>query len=165
MLITSRLFNGRILLSTTPLLSVQAEIRLRSFIGWSRREMAQGVPNRGPAIDAVQLSMVVSTTIAVALRFIGRRVAHVGFWWDDWALLAALVCYNKDWAVGLGCMIRIADIKEATLAWVQCGQPRRYVFAPCITNIRALLTYTNSRSKWTGQARVCHAQCRREIPP
>ena len=47
--------------------------------------------NRGPAIDAVQVLMIVLATSAVVLRFIARRMTAAGLWWDDWMILAALV--------------------------------------------------------------------------
>ena len=53
--------------------------------------MTDSVPNRGPGIDAVQISMIVATTVVVTLRFISRKIAQAGLWWDDWMILAALV--------------------------------------------------------------------------
>lgn len=48
--------------------------------------------DRGPQIAAVTYVMLVLATVAVALRFWARYIAHKsGFWFDDWALLAALV--------------------------------------------------------------------------
>ena len=32
--------------------------------------------------------------IAVILRFISRRLAGAGFWWDDWLILPPLVCFR-----------------------------------------------------------------------
>lgn len=52
------------------------------------------VPNQGPHIDAAAYIMLILVTIAVALRFCSRYVAHkAGFWWDDWLALIALVRY------------------------------------------------------------------------
>lgn len=54
-------------------------------------EMALPGGDRGPTIVAVQIVMIVTATLAVALRFIARRISGAGFWWDDWMILAALV--------------------------------------------------------------------------
>lgn len=47
--------------------------------------------DRGPAINAVQVLMIVLATSSVVLRFIARRMTAAGLWWDDWVILAALV--------------------------------------------------------------------------
>ena len=48
--------------------------------------------NQGSQINAVNYAFLVLSTMAVALRFCGRYVAHrAGYWWDDWLSLVALV--------------------------------------------------------------------------
>lgn len=32
-------------------------------------------------------------TVAVALRFLSRRLKRIEFWWDDWTSLLCLVCF------------------------------------------------------------------------
>lgn len=38
------------------------------------------------------IALQVLSTFFVILRFISRKVAGAGFWWDDWAIIPALVC-------------------------------------------------------------------------
>jgi hypothetical protein len=48
--------------------------------------------NQGRSILATIYVFLVLSTLAVALRFWSRHVAHrAGFWWDDWVVLIALV--------------------------------------------------------------------------
>ena len=48
--------------------------------------------DKGPHILAVTYVMLVLATIAIALRFCARYIAHNStVWWDDWASLVALV--------------------------------------------------------------------------
>ena len=50
------------------------------------------IEDKGHQLNAVSYAFLVLSTMAVALRFCGRFVAHkAGFWWDDWLSLAALV--------------------------------------------------------------------------
>ena len=50
------------------------------------------IEDKGFQVNAVSYAFLVLSTIAVALRFCGRYVAHkAGFWWDDWLSLASLV--------------------------------------------------------------------------
>ena len=50
------------------------------------------IQDQGPRISATSYIMLVLATIAVILRFWGSYVGRkAGFWWDDWASLAALV--------------------------------------------------------------------------
>lgn len=42
------------------------------------------------ALAVVILFLVLSPTM-VALRFYSRKIGHLGIWWDDWTVLAALV--------------------------------------------------------------------------
>lgn len=47
---------------------------------------------KGSSILAVSGAMIALSTVAVALRFWGRYIAHKNvLWWDDWLSLAALV--------------------------------------------------------------------------
>lgn len=38
--------------------------------------------------------MFVFSTAAVILRFVARSRVKAGLWWDDWIILAALVCHS-----------------------------------------------------------------------
>lgn len=49
--------------------------------------------DRGPCLLAIQIVMMGLATTAVLLRFIARRMGPGELWWDDWVILAALVCY------------------------------------------------------------------------
>lgn len=49
--------------------------------------------DRGPSLLAIQVVMMMSATTAVVLRFVSRRIGP-GIWWDDWIILAALVCVH-----------------------------------------------------------------------
>jgi hypothetical protein len=51
--------------------------------------------NRGPAIQVVQILMIVIAATSVILRFIARKLGGVSLWWDDWFILAASV-FLKD---------------------------------------------------------------------
>ena len=37
------------------------------------------------------ITVSVACTIAVALRFLSRRLIRAQLWWDDWTILAALL--------------------------------------------------------------------------
>ena len=52
---------------------------------------ATSVPDRGPLIIAVCSVLISLTVLAIALRFLSRRLAKAGFWWDDWLSLLTLV--------------------------------------------------------------------------
>ena len=48
--------------------------------------------DQGPSLLAASYSLIFLSAIAVTLRFYGRYVERkVGFWWDDWLSLVALV--------------------------------------------------------------------------
>jgi hypothetical protein len=47
--------------------------------------------NQAPRIIGVSASLIAISAIAVALRFLARWRSRVGFWWDDWVILAAMV--------------------------------------------------------------------------
>ena len=49
------------------------------------------VPDRGSTIVGTCVALIVFSTLAVALRFLSRRLSKAGFWYDDWLALAALV--------------------------------------------------------------------------
>lgn len=48
--------------------------------------------DRGPNINALQVVMIMTASGAVVLRFVARKLSAAGLWWDDWMILAALVC-------------------------------------------------------------------------
>lgn len=58
------------------------------------------LPNgdRGPAINAVQVLMIILATTSVIMRFIARRMSAAGLWWDDWVILGALV-WVESWTL------------------------------------------------------------------
>lgn len=48
--------------------------------------------DRGPQLVAASIILLLLSTIAVALRILGRLITtNSGLWWDDWLSLAALV--------------------------------------------------------------------------
>ena len=40
---------------------------------------------------ALVITFTVLSTIAVALRFLSRRLGRASLWWDDWTILMALI--------------------------------------------------------------------------
>jgi hypothetical protein len=50
--------------------------------------------NQGPKVDIVAITAFTLAAVAVVLRFFARFRTKAGFWWDDWAVLTALVGYN-----------------------------------------------------------------------
>ena len=44
-----------------------------------------------PGLLATCALMIILSSVAVGLRFASRKLAGVGFWWEDWMCLAALV--------------------------------------------------------------------------
>jgi hypothetical protein len=52
--------------------------------------------DKGSSILATTYVFLVLATIAVALRFWSRYIAHrAGFWWDDWLALVSLASPPK----------------------------------------------------------------------
>lgn len=47
--------------------------------------------DRGPALEAVQIVMIVLAVASVAFRFLARRVGGSALLWDDWAIVLAAV--------------------------------------------------------------------------
>lgn len=47
-----------------------------------------------PRIIAASITLISLSTTAVILRLIARKLSRAGFWWDDWAILGALVCLS-----------------------------------------------------------------------
>ncbi len=47
--------------------------------------------SRAPVLYGGTISLQILSTLVVALRFIARRVAKAGLWWDDWVIVPALV--------------------------------------------------------------------------
>ena len=54
--------------------------------------MSETVPNRGPEVQAVCYTLLVSSVIACGLRIYVRTRMVKNFGFDDWAMCAALVC-------------------------------------------------------------------------
>ena len=64
-----------------------------------RKQAAQGSSRAGSGYGGVQtitvtIIFVILATIAVALRFLARRMKHVQFAVEDYMVLVALVCVN-----------------------------------------------------------------------
>ena len=51
--------------------------------------------SRVGAIYAAVITVSIASTIAVASRFVCRRMVKAHMWWDDWTMLAALVSISK----------------------------------------------------------------------
>ena len=47
--------------------------------------------DRGPHLVRVCSVMIALSAIAVALRFVSRRLSKAGLYWDDWLIFIALV--------------------------------------------------------------------------
>lgn len=43
-----------------------------------------------PTLIAADVTLICLSAIAVALRFLSRRISGAGFWWDDWVILVAM---------------------------------------------------------------------------
>jgi hypothetical protein len=50
--------------------------------------------NQGPKVDIIAITAFTLATIAVVLRFLARILTKASLWWDDWAVLTALVGYT-----------------------------------------------------------------------
>ncbi|MCJ1412463.1 hypothetical protein MMC19_006557 [Ptychographa xylographoides] len=46
--------------------------------------------NQGPMMLGVNIFLIILTGTMCVLRFTSRKLSGVGFWWDDWLILAAL---------------------------------------------------------------------------
>ena len=60
-----------------------------------------------PAIYAAVITVSVLCTIAVALRFLCRRLVKAVLWWDDWTILAALLV---QWGLSAVVLYQTADL-------------------------------------------------------
>lgn len=63
--------------------------------------------SRVPAIYAAVITVSVLCTIAVALRFLSRRLVKAVLWWDDWTILAALLV---EWGLSAVVLYQTADL-------------------------------------------------------
>ena len=80
--------------------------------------------DRGPYVDNVNYVFLILATVAVALRFYGRYIAHkAGYWWDDWLSLAALVsslcyptCYMFIWGILILDLVAVCVVHSRTFA-------------------------------------------------
>ena len=45
--------------------------------------------DRGPAVDAVQIAMIILVVAGVTLRFLARRIGGSQLLWDDWTIVIA----------------------------------------------------------------------------
>lgn len=63
--------------------------------------------SRVPAIYAAVITVSVLCTVAVALRFLCRRLVKAVLWWDDWTILAALFV---EWGLSAVVLHQTADL-------------------------------------------------------
>jgi hypothetical protein len=49
--------------------------------------------NQGPKVDVICIIAFTLAAVAVVLRFLARILTKASLWWDDWAVLIALVGY------------------------------------------------------------------------
>ena len=49
--------------------------------------------DKGPILLAATVVVYALAGVAVFLRFLSRRLSRVGYWWDDWLALVALVIF------------------------------------------------------------------------
>ncbi len=49
--------------------------------------------DQGPKVDSIAITAFTLAALAVLLRFLARIHTKAGLWWDDWAVLTALVGY------------------------------------------------------------------------
>jgi len=49
--------------------------------------------NQGPKVDVIAITAFTLAAAAVAFRFFARILTKASLWWDDWAVLTALVGY------------------------------------------------------------------------
>jgi hypothetical protein len=49
--------------------------------------------NQGPKVDIIAIIAFTLAVAAVVLRFLARFQTKASLWWDDWAVLTALVGY------------------------------------------------------------------------
>lgn len=56
------------------------------------QELVRQQEDRTPEVRAILVILLPMTIIAVALRFLSRRLAKARIWWDDWLVLLSLVC-------------------------------------------------------------------------
>lgn len=63
--------------------------------------------SRAPATYAIVITVSVLCTIAVALRFLCRRLVKAVLWWDDWIILAALIV---EWGLSAVLLYETADL-------------------------------------------------------
>jgi hypothetical protein len=50
--------------------------------------------NQGPKVDVICIIAFTLAAVAVVLRFLTRILTKASLWWDDWAVLIALVGYT-----------------------------------------------------------------------
>ena len=50
--------------------------------------------SKAPLILGTSTCLMVVSVVAVALRFLSRKLSGAGFWWDDWMCMIALVKYQ-----------------------------------------------------------------------
>ena len=47
-----------------------------------------------PRILAVNIATFTLAVMAIILRFTARRLTRQPYWWDDWLMLPAIVCWS-----------------------------------------------------------------------
>lgn len=63
--------------------------------------------SRAPATYAIVITVSVLCAVAVALRFLCRRLVKAVLWWDDWIILAALIV---EWGLSAVLLYQTADL-------------------------------------------------------
>ena len=63
--------------------------------------------SRAPATYAIVITVSALCTVAVALRFLCRRLVKAVLWWDDWIILAALIV---EWGLSAVLLYETADL-------------------------------------------------------
>lgn len=53
--------------------------------------MAQDIPDRGPTLVYSMIALIVLADISVILRFVSRKIARCGYWYDDYMVVLAMV--------------------------------------------------------------------------
>ena len=53
-----------------------------------------------PRMLGINISTFVLAVISIILRFVSRRLSRAHFWWDDWLMISAIVCYVTFLCIG-----------------------------------------------------------------
>lgn len=50
--------------------------------------------DKGGVVLGISILMTILAIMAVALRFLSRKLSRAGFWWDDWVIVMALARFS-----------------------------------------------------------------------